>query len=196
MKLSIVSYNAVATWKWDTSTEPHKLYHHARPVVEADAGYDDYNDDDDEEDEDDVCGICRLAYEACCPECKVPGDDCPLSESYVIYAFLTSSLGRMSAYLSYALPAQMDRYRIFEAAMSNGPTALGWVLNRFIKLTLVTADRKSDKLPTTTTGAPVATLPSGPIPPGITSEGHIEPNADGQEGSDEDVMEVDDDVAD
>ncbi|OZJ02770.1 Anaphase-promoting complex subunit 11 [Bifiguratus adelaidae] len=28
--------------------------------------------------EDDVCGICRVAYEGCCPDCKVPGDDCPL----------------------------------------------------------------------------------------------------------------------
>lgn len=27
--------------------------------------------------EDDVCGICREAFESCCPTCKVPGDDCP-----------------------------------------------------------------------------------------------------------------------
>jgi hypothetical protein len=24
------------------------------------------------------CGICRMAYDGCCPDCKVPGDDCPL----------------------------------------------------------------------------------------------------------------------
>ena len=29
--------------------------------------------------DEDVCGICRNPFEACCPECKVPGDDCPLS---------------------------------------------------------------------------------------------------------------------
>ncbi|KAJ1963735.1 hypothetical protein GGI12_001870 [Dipsacomyces acuminosporus] len=28
--------------------------------------------------DDEVCGICRVAFDACCPECKVPGDDCPL----------------------------------------------------------------------------------------------------------------------
>ncbi|CAM9518597.1 unnamed protein product, partial [Choristocarpus tenellus] len=25
---------------------------------------------------DDVCGICRLAFDACCPDCTVPGDSC------------------------------------------------------------------------------------------------------------------------
>ncbi|KAJ3390961.1 ubiquitin-protein ligase Anaphase Promoting Complex [Lobulomyces angularis] len=29
--------------------------------------------------DDEVCGICRNHFEACCPECKIPGDDCPLS---------------------------------------------------------------------------------------------------------------------
>ena len=28
---------------------------------------------------DDDCGICRNQFESCCPDCKVPGDDCPLS---------------------------------------------------------------------------------------------------------------------
>ncbi|KAF6211114.1 hypothetical protein GE061_014228 [Apolygus lucorum] len=27
---------------------------------------------------DDTCGICRLAFDGCCPDCKVPGDECPL----------------------------------------------------------------------------------------------------------------------
>lgn len=27
---------------------------------------------------DDTCGICRMSFEACCPECRSPGDDCPL----------------------------------------------------------------------------------------------------------------------
>eukprot|EP00095_Tigriopus_kingsejongensis_P005194 snap_masked-scaffold321_size207582-processed-gene-1.4 protein:Tk05194 transcript:snap_masked-scaffold321_size207582-processed-gene-1.4-mRNA-1 annotation:"anaphase-promoting complex subunit 11" len=27
---------------------------------------------------DDTCGICRVAFEGCCPDCKIPGDDCPL----------------------------------------------------------------------------------------------------------------------
>uniref|UniRef100_A0AC35TSM5 Anaphase-promoting complex subunit 11 n=1 Tax=Rhabditophanes sp. KR3021 TaxID=114890 RepID=A0AC35TSM5_9BILA len=27
---------------------------------------------------DDTCGICRMPFEACCIECKTPGDECPL----------------------------------------------------------------------------------------------------------------------
>jgi anaphase-promoting complex subunit 11 len=75
MKFSITSYRPVANWKWDTSEEEHKQYHYKS----AD-GAGGYMDDDDDDDDDDVCGICRLAFESCCPECKVPGDDCPLSE--------------------------------------------------------------------------------------------------------------------
>ncbi|ODN89664.1 anaphase-promoting complex subunit 11 [Cryptococcus wingfieldii CBS 7118] len=70
MKLKIESYNAVAYWKWDVSTEPHKLYH----AASADGGGIMDDDDDDEE----VCGICQAPFESTCPDCKVPGDDCPL----------------------------------------------------------------------------------------------------------------------
>lgn len=28
---------------------------------------------------DDACGICRMAFDGCCPDCKNPGDGCPLS---------------------------------------------------------------------------------------------------------------------
>ncbi len=41
-----------------------------------------------EDEEDDVCGICRVAFEACCPACKTPGDDCPLSPSF--FSFILS----------------------------------------------------------------------------------------------------------
>ena len=27
---------------------------------------------------DDTCGICRVAFDGCCPDCKFAGDDCPL----------------------------------------------------------------------------------------------------------------------
>lgn len=27
---------------------------------------------------DDNCGICRMPFDASCPDCKMPGDDCPL----------------------------------------------------------------------------------------------------------------------
>jgi len=76
MKVTIKSYHAVAAWKWDTSDQPHKVFKYAG------ASDDPYGDDDDDDDE---CGICRLAFESCCPDCKVPGDDCPLSESLCPY---------------------------------------------------------------------------------------------------------------
>ncbi|EOA32066.1 hypothetical protein CARUB_v10015309mg, partial [Capsella rubella] len=28
--------------------------------------------------QDETCGICRMAFDGCCPDCKLPGDDCPL----------------------------------------------------------------------------------------------------------------------
>lgn len=57
MKVHITRWNAVAQWRWDT-------------------GHTEQEDDG----EGDVCGICRVPYEGCCPSCKMPGDDCPLSE--------------------------------------------------------------------------------------------------------------------
>lgn len=30
--------------------------------------------------QDETCGICRMAFDGCCPDCKLPGDDCPLSK--------------------------------------------------------------------------------------------------------------------
>ena len=53
MKVHIKHWSAVAQWRWNTGS----------------------TDQDDE----DVCGICRVPYEGCCPSCKMPGDDCPLS---------------------------------------------------------------------------------------------------------------------
>lgn len=29
---------------------------------------------------DENCGICRMPFDGCCPDCKLPGDDCPLGE--------------------------------------------------------------------------------------------------------------------
>lgn len=59
MKVKIKNWHAIAQWRWD-------------------AGSEDANEADGEGD---VCGICRVPYEGCCPACKMPGDDCPLSES-------------------------------------------------------------------------------------------------------------------
>jgi len=27
---------------------------------------------------DETCGICQMPFDGCCPDCKIPGDDCPI----------------------------------------------------------------------------------------------------------------------
>eukprot|EP00850_Spirogloea_muscicola_P012054 SM000077S21528 [mRNA] locus=s77:21584:22633:+ [translate_table: standard] len=36
---------------------------------------------------DDACGICRMAFDATCPDCHMPGDDCPLIWGACNHAF-------------------------------------------------------------------------------------------------------------
>jgi len=68
MQIKINRVNSVAVWRWvipgDTSAAQGKT-----GAAEED------------EEEEDVCGICRVPYDGCCPDCKLPGDDCPLSAS-------------------------------------------------------------------------------------------------------------------
>ena len=59
MKVVVKRWHAVAQWRWDTG-----------------------NPEQEEDSEGDVCGICRVPFEGCCPSCKMPGDDCPLSTFY------------------------------------------------------------------------------------------------------------------
>jgi anaphase-promoting complex subunit 11 len=75
MKITYNTYHAVGSWRWDlqppaegegaTKTEPEI-------DDEADTGSEEEEDEDEEEDE--------VEFESSCPGCKVPGDDCPLSE--------------------------------------------------------------------------------------------------------------------
>ncbi|XP_054820690.1 uncharacterized protein LOC129319615 [Prosopis cineraria] len=37
--------------------------------------------------QDETCGICRMAFDGCCPDCKHPGDDCPLIWGACNHAF-------------------------------------------------------------------------------------------------------------
>ncbi|KHN26201.1 Anaphase-promoting complex subunit 11 [Glycine soja] len=37
--------------------------------------------------QDETCGICRMAFDGCCPDCKLPGDDCPLIWGVCNHAF-------------------------------------------------------------------------------------------------------------
>ncbi|VAI06511.1 unnamed protein product [Triticum turgidum subsp. durum] len=37
--------------------------------------------------QDETCGICRMAFDGCCPDCKFPGDDCPIIWGACNHAF-------------------------------------------------------------------------------------------------------------
>ena len=36
---------------------------------------------------DENCGICRMAFDGCCPDCRMPGDDCPLGNVPSLYYY-------------------------------------------------------------------------------------------------------------
>ncbi|TPX58313.1 hypothetical protein PhCBS80983_g03216 [Powellomyces hirtus] len=50
MKVTIKKWKAVAAWTWDVG----------------------------EVGDEETCGICYNPFDGCCPDCRVPGDDCPL----------------------------------------------------------------------------------------------------------------------
>lgn len=50
MRVEIVEWHAVSTWHWELG---HEL-------------------------SDELCGICRVSFDGTCPNCKYPGDDCPI----------------------------------------------------------------------------------------------------------------------
>ncbi|RKP04197.1 hypothetical protein CXG81DRAFT_23150 [Caulochytrium protostelioides] len=47
MKVTITEWHGAAYWRWNT------------------------------DEDDDICGICRHSFEAACPDCQLPGDNCP-----------------------------------------------------------------------------------------------------------------------
>ena len=85
MKVTINKFDAVALWRWNlkppTSRPSPGSGAGAQPAGEdGQAEDEDDDEDDDDDEEDDVCGICRVGYDGCCPDCKTPGDGCPLSK--------------------------------------------------------------------------------------------------------------------
>lgn len=55
MKVHVLEWNAVSSWHWDL-------------VSSGNEG----------EFTDELCGICRVAFDGTCPNCKYPGNECPL----------------------------------------------------------------------------------------------------------------------
>ena len=68
MKVTIDSYRPIAYWAWNLQNA------HGNDSANASSA----------DAEDDVCGICRVAFDGCCSECKIPGDDCPLSQCILL----------------------------------------------------------------------------------------------------------------
>lgn len=82
--------------------------------------------------DEECCGICRYTFEACCPDCTLPGDGCPPGrlEQWTFLAceciptslMLVVSLGSLQPRLSHALPHEVARVAaVVETALSHVP---------------------------------------------------------------------------
>ena len=49
---------------------------------------------------DERCGICYTAFEACCPDCHIPGDDCPPVWGRCSHAFHMHCIMKVGSYTS------------------------------------------------------------------------------------------------
>ncbi|GAA6016382.1 hypothetical protein JCM11491_002392 [Sporobolomyces phaffii] len=105
MKITINHYHAVASWKWNLKRDHSTPDPDSAPVDDDQGDQDDDDDDDDE----DVCGICRVAYDGCCPDCKVPGDSCPPIWGECTHVFHMHCLLKWLATESSKQQCPMDR---------------------------------------------------------------------------------------
>ncbi|KAI9358888.1 anaphase-promoting complex subunit 11 [Zopfochytrium polystomum] len=77
MKITIRRIDAVAAWQWKLRGDEAAPASASTAAAAAEANAGENDGRDEEDDEDDVCGICRAAFDGCCPTCAVPGDACP-----------------------------------------------------------------------------------------------------------------------
>ena len=179
MKVTVNHYHAVAMWRWNLKpSQPPRSTSDAHPPQDP------QSDSDDDDDDDDVCGICRVAFDGCCPDCKVPGDGCPPSASSspslppslprvslsarIILTLLScspDSLGRVHPRLPHALPHEVARDRLVQAAVPDGPSPVGCVSHSSpMRLTLHAAAREADDVLdlAVTAGTPAVAPPAAP----------------------------------
>ncbi|KAK6198475.1 ubiquitin-protein ligase anaphase promoting complex [Scheffersomyces amazonensis] len=57
MKVKIVEWHGFSTWHWNLVSD---------------------NNGSSSEYIDELCGICRVAFDGTCPNCRYPGDECPI----------------------------------------------------------------------------------------------------------------------
>ncbi|KAL7414952.1 anaphase-promoting complex subunit 11 RING-H2 finger-domain-containing protein [Mrakia frigida] len=105
MKVHVKNWQAVAIWRWDTAAqgEDGKIA----------------PEDPDEE----VCGICRLAFDSTCPECKIPGDDCPLIWGQCTHVFHMHCLLKWIDTESSKGQCPMDRREWVNAERAAAPSS-------------------------------------------------------------------------
>ncbi|SGY19066.1 BQ5605_C014g07551 [Microbotryum silenes-dioicae] len=135
MKITVNSYHGIALWRWNlqpptqraratttnsnpTSLDPSRVAAaHSNPADDEAEEEEDENDDDD-----DVCGICRVAYDGCCPDCKTPGDACPLVWGECTHVFHMHCLLKWINTESSKQQCPMDRRPWVTLDASNLPT--------------------------------------------------------------------------
>ncbi|KAA1068822.1 hypothetical protein PGT21_002993 [Puccinia graminis f. sp. tritici] len=141
MKVTIKSFNPVAHWKWNLDnskpidpnhepetlpalTNPDPADENSREAENLNAANDlAPNPMIDDEDDEDLCGICRVAFEGCCPDCKVPGDDCPLIWGECTHIFHMHCLLKWIAQESSKQSCPMDRRPwVTAGGHAEGPT--------------------------------------------------------------------------
>ncbi|KAG4983314.1 hypothetical protein JHK87_028063 [Glycine soja] len=77
--------------------------------------------------QDETCGICRMAFDGCCPDCKLPGDDCPLSKlllMILLATFIVIILGCMQSRISFALYPEMGEFSDITSALPHVPSGV------------------------------------------------------------------------
>ncbi|GAA5902584.1 anaphase promoting complex subunit 11 [Sporobolomyces salmoneus] len=128
MKITINHYHAVASWRWNLKRTDHSTDSNS-PQDDNEAEADDDDDDDDDED---VCGICRVAYDGCCPDCKIPGDACPPIWGECTHVFHMHCLLKWLATDSSKQQCPMDRRPWVTAASATSSTAAKATSNQSI----------------------------------------------------------------
>ena len=67
LKVNIRGWNGVCTWKWVANDDTCGIKNSAQ-LLNKELNLQMFG----------FLGICRVPFDGCCPDCKLPGDDCPL----------------------------------------------------------------------------------------------------------------------
>ncbi|KAK6139474.1 hypothetical protein DH2020_026788 [Rehmannia glutinosa] len=69
--------------------------------------------------QDETCGICRMAFDGCCPDCKLPGDDCPLKAKWKFPNNV--SLGSLQPCIPSSLHLEVGEFTNSSSTLSHVP---------------------------------------------------------------------------